>query len=129
MTQIFATTVQGIGGEAAMFAEQGMYILFGDNAPAALADYCYTIVMNPTTADVTPGQRLVLDGVTFPVTAVGSLVRKNLDGLGHITINFDSASQPALEGTLHVRSRPRPHHRIHHHHRKLTSPMQTTDRA
>lgn len=102
MTQIFATTVQGIGGEAAMFAEQGMYILFGDNAPAALADYCYTIVMNPTTADVTPGQRLVLDGVTFPVTAVGSLVRKNLDGLGHITINFDGAGEPALEGTLHV---------------------------
>ena len=102
MSQIFATTVQGIGSEAAMFAEQGMYILFGDNAPAALADYCYTIVMNPTTADIAPGHRLVLDGVTFPVTAVGSLVRKNLDGLGHITINFDGAAVPALEGTLHV---------------------------
>ncbi|MFZ1283565.1 MAG: PTS glucitol/sorbitol transporter subunit IIA [Propionicimonas sp.] len=102
MPQIFATTVQGIGDEAAMFAEQGMYILFGDNAPAALADYCYTIVMNPTTADVAAGQRLVLDGTDFIVTAVGSLVRKNLDGLGHITINFDGATEPALEGTLHV---------------------------
>ena len=102
MAQIFATTVQGIGSEAAMFAEQGMYILFGDNAPAALADYCYTIVMNPTAADITPGQRLILDGADYPVTAVGSLVRKNLDGLGHITINFDGATQPALEGTLHV---------------------------
>lgn len=102
MTQLFATTVQGIGGEAAMFAEQGMYILFGDHAPAALADYCYTIVMNPTTADITPGQHLILDGTHYPITAVGNLVRKNLDGLGHITINFDNATEPALEGTLHV---------------------------
>ncbi|MFT3861495.1 PTS glucitol/sorbitol transporter subunit IIA [Micropruina sp.] len=102
MSQIFDTTVQGIGNEAATFADQGMYVLFGDNAPAALADFCYTIVMNPTTADIVPGQTLVLDGVGFPVTAVGSLVRKNLDGLGHITINFDGAAEAGLEGTLHV---------------------------
>lgn len=102
MTTIFDTTVQGIGSEAASFAAEGMYVLFGDNAPAALADYCYTIVMNPTTAEIQPGHNLLLDGATFPVTAVGSLVRKNLDGLGHITINFDGAAVPALEGNLHV---------------------------
>lgn len=102
MTQIFSTTVQGIGSEAATFAAEGMYVLFGDNAPAALADYCYTIVMNPTAAEILPGQTLVLDGTAFPVTAVGSLVRRNLDGLGHITINFDGAGEAALEGTLHV---------------------------
>ena len=102
MTQIFTTTVQGIGSEAAMFAEQGMYVLFGDNAPPALADFCYTIVIQPTTAEITSGQRLVLDGNSYPVTAVGDLVRKNLDGLGHITINFDGATQPALAGTMHV---------------------------
>ena len=70
--------------------------------PAALADYCYTIVMNPTAADIEPGHSLILDGTRYPVTAVGSLVRKNLDGLGHITINFDGATEAALEGTLHV---------------------------
>jgi len=102
MTQIFSTTVQGIGSEAATFAAEGMYVLFGDNAPAALADYCYTIVMNPTAADIEPGHSLILDGTRYPVTAVGSLVRKNLDGLGHITINFDGATEAALEGTLHV---------------------------
>ncbi|MFT4296092.1 MAG: PTS glucitol/sorbitol transporter subunit IIA [Micropruina sp.] len=102
MSQIFGTTVQGIGSEAATFADQGMYVLFGDNAPAALADFCYTIAMNPTTAEIVPGQTLILDGASFPVTAVGSLVRKNLDGLGHITINFDGAAEAALEGNLHV---------------------------
>lgn len=102
MSQIFATTVQRIGSEAALFAQEGMYVLFGDDAPAALADYCYTIVMNPTTAEIIPGQRLVLDTADYPVTAVGRLVRQNLDGLGHITIKFDGASKPALAGTLHV---------------------------
>jgi glucitol/sorbitol PTS system EIIA component len=102
MTQIFGTTVQGIGSEAASFADEGMYVLFGDDAPPALADYCFTIVMNPTAADIEPGHSLVLDGTHYPVTAVGSLVRKNLDGLGHITINFDGATEAALEGTLHV---------------------------
>ncbi|MFZ1412862.1 MAG: PTS glucitol/sorbitol transporter subunit IIA [Micropruina sp.] len=102
MSTIFTTTVQGIGSEAAMFAEQGMYILFGDNAPAALAEFCYTIVMNPTTEDITTAHWLILDGVSYPVTAVGGLVRKNLDGLGHITVNFDGAPTPSLDGTLHV---------------------------
>lgn len=102
MTSIFSTTIENIGPEAHTFAEQGMYLLFGVGAPAALADFCYTIQMNPSTADITVGQSLVLDGVPFPITAVGSVVRQNLDGLGHITINFDGAPRAALPGTLHV---------------------------
>ncbi|MEZ5085504.1 MAG: PTS glucitol/sorbitol transporter subunit IIA [Tessaracoccus sp.] len=102
MTSIFHTTVEGIGPEAHTFAEQGMYILFGAGAPPALADFCYTIQMVPTTGDIAAGQKLVIDGVAFPITAVGEVVRKNLDGLGHITINFDGAPAPLLDGTLHV---------------------------
>lgn len=106
MAQIYTTTVKGIGPEAASFADQGMYVLFGDGAPASLADFCFTIDMNQSTDDIKPGDRLVIDGVAFPVTAVGNLVRKNLDGLGHITVNFDGAAQAQLEGTLHVQGRP-----------------------
>ncbi|MHB9857378.1 PTS glucitol/sorbitol transporter subunit IIA [Streptomyces sp. YIM S03343] len=102
MTQVYETTVMGVGSEVPSFAEMGMYVLFGENAPSALADYCCTIVMNSTTEDIVPGQRLVLDGTEYPVTAVGTLVRRNLDGLGHITINFDGAAEATLEGTLHV---------------------------
>lgn len=102
MTQIFATTVRGIGPEATQFVEAGMYVLFGEGAPPALADYCFTIDMNPTSDEITVGDTVTIDGIAFPVTAVGSLVRKNLDGLGHITVNFDGANEAQLEGTLHV---------------------------
>ena len=106
MAQIYTTTVRGIGPEAASFADQGMYILFGDGAPAALADFCFTIEMNQSRDDIRPGHRLVIDGAAFPVTAVGSLVRKNLDGLGHITVTFDGATEAQLGGTLHVQGQP-----------------------
>ena len=102
MTSIFNTTVEAIGGEADTFAAQGMYILYGAGAPPELADFCYTIQLVPTTADIVVGQKLVINGVEFPITAVGDVVRKNLDGLGHITINFDGAAEAALDGTLHV---------------------------
>jgi len=102
MTSIFSTTVEAVGPEAHTFAEQGMYILFGAGAPPALADFCYTITMVPTAGEIAAGQNLVLDGLAFPITAVGEVVRKNLDGLGHITINFDGATEPILDGTLHV---------------------------
>lgn len=102
MSQIYQTTVKAVGSEAGAFADQGMCILFGDGAPAELADYCFNIVINECTGDIEPGQKLVIDGKEFPVTAVGGLVRKNLEGLGHITINFNGAEQAQLEGTLHV---------------------------
>lgn len=102
MAQIYTTTVRGIGPEAASFAEQGMYVLFGDGAPASLADFCFTIDINRSADNIRPGDRLVIDGTAYPITAVGGLVRKNLDGLGHITLNFDGAARAQLEGTLHV---------------------------
>ncbi|WP_341728500.1 PTS glucitol/sorbitol transporter subunit IIA [Brooklawnia sp.] len=102
MTSIFSTTVEAIGGEADAFAAQGMYILFGAGAPPELADFCYTIRLVPTSAAIAVGQKFVIDGVEFPITAVGSVVRKNLDGLGHITINFNGASEASLDGSLHV---------------------------
>ncbi len=102
MTTIFSTTVEGIGAEAHTFAEAGMYILFGAGAPPTLADYCFNIELVPTTADIVVGQKLIIDGVVFPITAVGDVVRKNLDGLGHITLNFDGASKATLDGSMHV---------------------------
>ena len=40
---VFTTTVLSIGVEAELFREENMIILFGKDAPAALADYCYNI--------------------------------------------------------------------------------------
>lgn len=102
MSYIFTTTVKSIGAEATTFAASNMYVLFGTGVPAELSDYCFNIEMNQSTAEIRPGQKLWIDGKAFPITAVGVLVRKNLDGLGHITLKFDAAQKANLAGTLHI---------------------------
>lgn len=102
MTEIYRTTVRGVGSGVADFADQGLFLLFGENAPANLAEYCYTIDVTATSSDILAGQSLNIDGQSYRITAVGDVVRKNLDGLGHISINFDGSNSPTLGGTLHI---------------------------
>lgn len=105
---VFETTVKGIGLEAELFKAEKMIILFGENAPASLADYCYNIEMNSSTAEIQPGMSLYFDAKCYLITAVGNVVGKNLDELGHITIKFDGSEAPELPGTLYVEDKELP---------------------
>lgn len=103
MTTIFQTHVIGIGEQAPqMIDEANMIILFGEGAPADLAEYCYQIEQNELSGGIVPGGYLVIDRVRYLITAVGDLVERNLSTLGHITISFDGSDQVSLPGTLHV---------------------------
>ena len=103
MTTIFSTRVTAIGPEAAaMLAEAGMFILFGDGAPADLAEFCYSIDQHHLLDEIRVGDQFVVDGQSYPITAVGSVVAQNLEMLGHISINTDGATNPSLPGTLHI---------------------------
>ena len=105
---VFETTVTGIGKEAELFKTEKMVILFGENAPESLADYCYNIEMKRATAEIKAGMILSFDDVLYSITAVGDVVRKNLDDLGHITIKFDGSNSPELPGTLYVEAKELP---------------------
>ncbi|WP_415104357.1 PTS glucitol/sorbitol transporter subunit IIA [Micropruina sp.] len=75
-------------------------VLFGDSAPPIGADRCYTIAFSPATADIQPGDNLIFDGIDYPITAVGSLVRKNLDGPKVISrINVDGSTDAVETST------------------------------
>ncbi|MBF0777961.1 PTS glucitol/sorbitol transporter subunit IIA [Streptococcus cuniculi] len=103
MTKIFETKIVSIGEQAPnMIEEANMLILFGMEAPADLADYCYKISNKDLSGSIVPGVRLVIDGAVYPVTAVGNVVEQNLSALGHITIAFDGSCEGSLPGTLHV---------------------------
>ena len=105
---VFTTKVQSIGPEAELFKEEKMVILFGKDAPDALADYCYNIEVQPVTEAITDKQTLVIDEQTYQITAAGEVVLTNLDTLGHITIKFDGATTPELPGTLYVEEKAIP---------------------
>ena len=49
MAVIYDNKVKGMGDCVAEFEDSGMFILFGDNAPDTLKDYCYSIDVNPIT--------------------------------------------------------------------------------
>lgn len=103
MTEIYRTTVHDAGPMAEAFIAEGMFVTFGTNAPEALREFCYIVEVNPTTAEVTPGQRFTVDGRSFPITAVGDVAQRNLESLGHITVNIDGDTEPKMAGAIHIR--------------------------
>ena len=52
---IYENTVKSKGSLVGEFGD-GMFILFGDNAPDMLKDYCYGIDVVPTNATIEVGQ-------------------------------------------------------------------------
>ena len=108
MMTLYKTKVINIGNEAEMFREEGMIILFGENAPESLSDYCYNIKVEPVAGEIEAGMELSIGSEKYSVTAVGSVVRKNLSALGHITIKFDGSREAELPGTLYVEDKALP---------------------
>lgn len=105
---IFETHVTNIGPEAETFQQEKMLIFFGNEAPATLADYCYNIQLAPSTAEITPGMHFSFNDQSYEITAVGDVVKKNLDDLGHITIRFDGSETAELPGTVYVEDKELP---------------------
>ena len=105
---IFQTEIKKIAANAPLFKEEKMIVLFGDNAPVDLADYCYNIIINPLEGSIQPGQSVHFDNQTYIITAVGNVVEKNLTNLGHITLRFDGATDAELAGTLYLEAKELP---------------------
>ncbi len=99
---MYQTVVKAIGSEAGLFKEEQMLILFGENAPETLKNYCYNIEVLPVERPIEKNMTLRIGDDQYRITAVGNVVTKNLHDLGHLTIKFDGAEQADLPGSLHV---------------------------
>jgi PTS system glucitol/sorbitol-specific IIA component len=98
----YESKVIGTGAAASAFLEEDFFITFGEEAPAELKDYCYIIEKNRVSEEITAGDKLSIDGTSYEITAVGDIVSKNLENLGHITVRFDGKDTAEQSGTLHV---------------------------
>lgn len=99
MKLIYSTVVSGIGKMAEAFYEEKLIILFQDNAPDELADYCVLHAGNAVSDAIRMGDVLVIGGEEYEITYVGDVVQENLKQLGHITLRFDGKTE-GLEGSL-----------------------------
>lgn len=102
MSLIYNTEVTSIGPLVEGFYPEKMMILFKENAPEELADYCVLHGVNDLKGEIKPGYTLKIDGIEYKITAVGDVVNKNLKDLGHICLKFDGSTKAALEGTLYL---------------------------
>ncbi len=105
---IYENKVKAMGSSVEEFKSSGMFILFGDNAPEELRDYCYSVDVVPINGTIEPGQTLKIDNESYKITAVGHEAPVTLAGLGHCTINFGGQTEAELPGTICVEKKPMP---------------------
>lgn len=67
-------------------------------APDELRDFCYALPEATSSGTIGVGDVLAIGEHRFPITAIGALAQRNLDSLGHVTLVFDGADEPRLEG-------------------------------
>ncbi|BEU86574.1 PTS glucitol/sorbitol transporter subunit IIA [Selenomonas sp. TAMA-11512] len=109
MQKIYSTNVVELGPLVTDFMGEKMVILFNENAPAELRDYCVLHRDGNLTDIVAAGDTLRYAGEDFKIVFVGSEVQKNLKDLGHITLRFNgNADGESLEGSLYVEDKPIP---------------------
>jgi|GEM_PF-24385 PTS system glucitol/sorbitol-specific IIA component len=111
MAVIYQTSVKSLGACVNSFDSEKMFVLFGSEAPDTLKDYCYEIDVRPIYGEIKLGQTAVIDGKPYQITAVGKLVKRNLEALGHVTFSFTGATQAELPGTIYLEESPVP--RLH----------------
>lgn len=106
-TKYYSTKVQALGPMVKDFINEKMMIIFNENAPAELRDFCVLHRGNQLDDTVKVGDTLHLGDHAYKVVFVGSQVQKNLKDLGHITIRFNGNSEgESLEGSLYVEDKP-----------------------
>ena len=109
MKIIYECKVKDQGECAEEFLEsENIFVIFGDNAPPEIKDYCYWIDLSPINGTIAPGQYLRVDGQSYRITAVGYEAPITRANLGHCTFNFNGLTEADLPGTIYVESKPMP---------------------
>lgn len=108
MKVIYENQVKALGACVDEFKDADMFIIFGDNAPEELRDYCYSVSVQPINGTISAGQFLKIGSNEYQITAVGSEAPVTLAGLGHCTINFSGQTTVDLPGTIYVEHKPIP---------------------
>ena len=83
MKKIFEAKVIQVGPEAQnMIQDANMLILFGEEAPEDLAEYCFKIDNKNLLGAILEGGKLVVDSQEYSITAVGNVVEKKFNWTG-----------------------------------------------
>lgn len=99
---VYSTTVIAVGELVPDFADQGVLVFFGENAPPELHEF--SIIHTPDVQTRAPqvGDAIQLSENTYQVLAVGSVASDNLLNLGHLDLKANGLSEPEMPGDVNV---------------------------
>lgn len=103
MSQIvYSTTVTAVGELVSDFADQGVLVFFGEDAPIELHEF--SIIHKPDVVERAPqvGDTLTLQEIVYSVLAVGSVASDNLLNLGHLDLKANGLTEPEMPGDVNV---------------------------
>ena len=103
MSQIvYSTTVTAVGELVSDFADQGVLVFFGEDAPIELHEF--SIIHKPDAVERAPqvGDTITLQENVYNVLAVGSVASDNLVNLGHLDLKANGLTEPEMPGDVNV---------------------------
>jgi glucitol/sorbitol PTS system EIIA component len=99
---VYSTTVTAVGELVPDFADQGVLVFFGQDAPIELHEF--SIIHTPDVVDRAPqvGDTITLQETVYNVLAVGSVASDNLLNLGHLDLKANGLNEPEMPGDVNV---------------------------
>jgi PTS system glucitol/sorbitol-specific IIA component len=99
---VYSTTVTAVGELVPDFADQGVLVFFGQDAPIELHEF--SIIHKPDVVDRAPqvGDTITLQETVYNVLAVGSVASDNLLNLGHLDLKANGLTEPEMPGDVNV---------------------------
>ena len=99
---VYSSTVTAVGELVPDFAEQGVLVWFGENAPAELHEFSIIHVPEVATRAPQKGDMIKINENVFNVLAVGSVASENLLNLGHLDLKANGLTEPEMPGDVNV---------------------------
>jgi len=99
---VYSTTVTAVGELVPDFAEQGVLVFFGENAPTELHEFSIIHVPDVQTRAPQVGDTITLANNEYNVLAVGSVASDNLLNLGHLDLKANGLTEPEMPGDVNV---------------------------
>ncbi len=100
MTIKYRASVQSIGEMAAEFAEEGILVFFGPDAPEELHEFAIITEAAALASPLEVGDEIQFDDVAFEILCVGPVANDNLANLGHLVVKFNGLTEPELPGDV-----------------------------
>jgi PTS system glucitol/sorbitol-specific IIA component len=99
---VYSTTVTAVGELVSDFADQGVLVFFGQDAPIELHEF--SIIHTPDVVERAPqvGDTITLQETVYNVLAVGSVASDNLLNLGHLDLKANGLTEPEMPGDVNV---------------------------